>query len=106
MGSTGRPQWVSSCSHHNRSPMESALVTSPAAASPAVRRTEELRILHLEDVLSDVELIAWHLRDAGLRFKSKHVAARDTFLRALEEFYPDVVLSDYQLPGFDGLAAL
>jgi sigma-B regulation protein RsbU (phosphoserine phosphatase) len=69
-------------------------------------RIEDLRILHLEDVLSDVELIGRHLRGAGLRFKSKHVSTKDAFGRMLEEFHPHVVLSDYQLPGFDGLAAL
>jgi sigma-B regulation protein RsbU (phosphoserine phosphatase) len=71
-----------------------------------VARTEDLRILHLEDIPSDAELIERQLRGAGLRFRSKQVSAKDAFARALDDFHPDVVLCDYQLPGFDGLSAL
>jgi sigma-B regulation protein RsbU (phosphoserine phosphatase) len=71
-----------------------------------VIRPEGLRILHLEDVSSDAELIERHLREAGLRFLSEHVADKEAFARALDNFQPDIVLSDFSLPGFDGLSAL
>jgi sigma-B regulation protein RsbU (phosphoserine phosphatase) len=71
-----------------------------------VIRPEGLRILHLEDVSIDAELIERHLRDAGLRFVSERIADKDAFIRALDEFHPDIVLCDYGLPGFDGLSAL
>jgi sigma-B regulation protein RsbU (phosphoserine phosphatase) len=71
-----------------------------------VSQSEGLRILHLEDVQSDAELIERHLSGAGLRFVSEHAADQDAFAKALDEFRPDVVLSDYHLPGFDGLSAL
>jgi len=67
---------------------------------------KELRILILEDVPADTELEEHELRKAGLVFTSKIVDTREAFLKALEEFFPDLILSDYDLPSFDGLAAL
>src|SRR4030043_1615000 len=67
---------------------------------------KELRILILEDVPADAELEEHELRKAGLVFTSKIVATREAFLKELDEFFPDLILSDYALPSFDGLAAL
>ena len=67
---------------------------------------KELRILILEDVDVDAELTELELRKGGIIFIAKHVAAKDAFLKELEEFLPDVILSDYSLPQFDGLSAL
>ncbi|WP_297472783.1 EAL domain-containing protein [Ferrovum sp.] len=66
----------------------------------------ELRILMLEDTPTDAELIERELRKAGLAFTSRRVETRDSFTRALEEFHPDIVLSDYNLPDFNGMVAL
>jgi DNA-binding NtrC family response regulator len=67
---------------------------------------KELRILILEDVPADAELEERELRKAGLVFTSKVVDTREAFLKALDEFFPELILSDYDLPSFDGLAAL
>jgi PAS domain S-box-containing protein len=67
---------------------------------------KELRILILEDVPTDAELEEHELRKAGLVFISKVVDTREAFLKELDEFSPDIILSDYELPSFDGLAAL
>jgi len=67
---------------------------------------KELRILILEDAPVDAELEEHELRKAGLIFTSKVVDTRENFLKALDEFLPDLILSDYELPAFDGLAAL
>lgn len=67
---------------------------------------EELRVLMLEDTLSDAELAERELRKAGITFVSMRVDTRDAFARALEEYHPDVILSDYKLPDFDGMTAL
>ncbi len=69
-------------------------------------RQAELRILLLEDTPTDAELVEDALREAGLSFISKRVDTRDAFIRALEEFKPDIVLADYKLPAFDGGSAL
>lgn len=68
--------------------------------------TEPIRVLMLEDVAEDAELVARALRKAGIAFVSQRVDTRAEFLRALEAFRPDVALLDYRLPGFDGATAL
>jgi signal transduction histidine kinase len=66
----------------------------------------ELKILILEDVPSDAELIERELRRARIGFTSQRVETRDAFLKALVDFVPDLILSDYSLPSFDGMTAL
>jgi PAS domain S-box-containing protein/putative nucleotidyltransferase with HDIG domain len=65
-----------------------------------------LRVLMLEDTPTDAELIEHELRKAGIVFTAKRVTTRETFIHALEDFRPDIILSDYKLPDFDGRAAL
>lgn len=65
-----------------------------------------IRILLLEDSALDAELIAAQLRLAKLDFDIQRVWTRETFLAALFERRSDIILSDHQLPGFDGDAAL
>ena len=76
----------------------------PAATDPAARGA--LRILILEDQPSDAELEQRLLRRAGLDFTAVVVDTEETFLRQLEAFRPEVILSDYSLPGFSGEDAL
>lgn len=66
----------------------------------------ELRILLVEDVPADAELVKYELTDAGLTFDLRCVATKATFLKELDRFSPDIILSDYSLPSFDGLSAL
>lgn len=67
---------------------------------------QPLRILLLEDEPTDAELVEAELREAGLHFVSLRVDTRDGFVRALDEFRPDIVLSDFRLPAFDGESAI
>ncbi|WP_062228297.1 sensor histidine kinase [Aureimonas frigidaquae] len=64
------------------------------------------RILNLEDSDLDAALIEEHLRLAGIRFAIDRVWDREHFLAALKEGTYDLILADYRLPSFDGLAAL
>ncbi len=66
----------------------------------------ELRLLLVEDVALDAELIEHELHRAGLRFRAKRVESSDAFLRELEQHPPDLILSDYGMPAFDGFLAL
>jgi PAS domain S-box-containing protein len=67
---------------------------------------DALKILILEDVPMDAELVEYELGRASIPFLSRRVDSQDSFLRQLEEFQPDVILSDYTLPRFDGMTAL
>ena len=67
---------------------------------------KELRILILEDVPTDAELIQFELTEAGTTFIPMCVADKASYLKALDEFSPDIILSDYSLPSFDGISAL
>ena len=64
-----------------------------------------LRVLHLEDSELDHELMLVHLRRGGLEVRSLRVDSEPAFLAALEQEW-DVVVSDFNLPGFSGLVAL
>ena len=66
----------------------------------------EIKILIVEDQLTDVELAIRELRKDGMHFTYRHVFDRDNFLNELDEFIPDVVLCDYSMPSFDGMTAL
>lgn len=65
-----------------------------------------MRFVLLEDDPNDAELIQFTLAKDGLNIEWQHVAAEPDFRAALARAPPDVVLADYTLPGFDGLAAL
>ena len=66
----------------------------------------QIQILILDDEASDAALVERELRKAGIDFRAKCVQDKRAFLQALDDFTPDLVLSDYSLPGFDGLSAL
>jgi PAS domain S-box-containing protein len=65
-----------------------------------------LRILLLEDHPLDAELIQAHLNEGGLAYDLRRVETRPDFERAVREECPDLILADYSLPAFDGMAAL
>ena len=67
---------------------------------------KKINILILEDLLSDLELILLELKKAKISFEYLHVESKEDFRKALVEFNPDVVLSDYILPQFTGMDAL
>lgn len=67
---------------------------------------EALRILILEDVPMDAELVEYELERARIPFVAHRVDSKDSFLQELDAFCPDVILSDYTLPRFDGMTAL
>ena len=78
------------------------LSTLPSPLSSAPLR---LRVLHLEDSELDPELMLAHLRRGGIDADALRVESEAGDRAALTEPW-DVVVSDYNLPGFSGLRAL
>ena len=65
-----------------------------------------IRILLTEDVASDAELELRELKRAGMRVEHRIADTEPEFRRALLDFKPDVILSDFSMPQFDGMSAL
>lgn len=65
-----------------------------------------LRILHLEDNPADAFLVARQLKNANFRFDTKLIETREHFIEALDNFKPDIILSDHTLPQFNSMDAL
>ena len=66
----------------------------------------ELRILMVEDVPTDAELEIRELKRAGLRVDHRLVDTEDGFRGALRDFRPNLIISDFSMPHFDGMFAL
>ncbi len=65
-----------------------------------------LLVLLLEDVAMDAELLEFELKHSGLACEIRRVDSREAYVEALRDFRPDVILSDFSLPQFDGMHAL
>jgi len=65
-----------------------------------------MRILFVEDMPTDVDLAVLELRKEKLKFEYTTVCTRVDLFKALKEFKPDLVISDYMMPAFNGLQAL
>ncbi len=66
---------------------------------------DAIKILILEDNMSDADLLQRELKKSGLNFTFELVETREGFENALDNYKPDIVLSDYVLPSFDGITA-
>jgi signal transduction histidine kinase len=67
---------------------------------------KELKVLILEDVPTDAALMEHELKKGELSYESTRVDTKEDFICQLEEFDPDLILSDYSLPQFTGMDAL
>ena len=68
--------------------------------------TRPLRVLHLEDNPRDAEMIRHKLDVEGMSCDILLVDSKDGYEAALTRESFDLILSDYNLPGYDGIAAL
>jgi len=67
---------------------------------------KELKILILEDSPADAELAERNLEINLKSMNTKVVDSEEGFIEALNNYNPDLIISDYKLPAFDGLSAL
>ena len=67
---------------------------------------DTVRILLLEDVDTDAELVRRTLEREEVSGPVRRVETQEAFEAALDEFEPDIILADYSLPSFDGMTAL
>jgi signal transduction histidine kinase len=65
----------------------------------------EIKLLVLEDIEADFELIERELKKAGMNFQTKLVDTKSDYEHALRHFKPDVILSDHSLPQFNSTDA-
>lgn len=66
----------------------------------------KIKVLILEDVPLDAELVELELKRSGVEFESIIVEDEKDYLDGLEDFKPDIILADHSLPQFDGITAL
>ena len=67
---------------------------------------DSVKILILEDVSSDFELILDKIKDTKLKFSHLWVESEEEYKKGIIEFIPDIIIADYMLPDYTGLEAL
>jgi PAS domain S-box-containing protein len=67
---------------------------------------QKIKILHLEDVPFDAELVARELKKGKINSDILIVDTKAEFEQALKTFSPDIILSDHSLASFDSHEAL
>ena len=82
--------------------MSQAVQTQPGPKS----LKPPLRVVVVEDSVTDAEILARHLAKANLSVDIERVQTEHEFVAALKRGAPDLILSDFSLPQFDGLRAL
>lgn len=65
-----------------------------------------VRLLYVEDSPNDAELVLRELSKSDITFKHLIVDTKEDYIEALVSFIPDIIISDYFLPHFDGMNAL
>jgi DNA-binding NtrC family response regulator len=65
----------------------------------------EIKVVILEDTKADARLIQQELKKSPINFVSAVVGTKKQFENAIRDFCPDLILSDYSLPSFDGVSA-
>jgi PAS domain S-box-containing protein len=67
---------------------------------------KSLKILIVEDIPTDAELLLREITRSGIKFMHRIVDTHEDYVFGILDFKPDIILSDYSLPSFDGMHAL
>jgi PAS domain S-box-containing protein len=65
-----------------------------------------VRILMAEDLLTDARLAEREIQKTLQSCIFLRVETREDYIQAIDEFQPDLIVTDYHMPFFDGLSAL
>ncbi|HMH21173.1 MAG TPA: response regulator [Puia sp.] len=65
----------------------------------------QTKILIVEHDTQDIELLKYALTKGGISYISEVVENELDYCASLERYQPDIILSDYSFPSFDGLRA-
>ncbi len=68
--------------------------------------TRKMKILILEDSKTDIDLICWEIESGNILYHKLVVDNKEDYITALNDFHPDLILSDHSLPQFNSLEAL
>src|SRR5512133_1884206 len=68
--------------------------------------TEKRTILFVEDLITDYELALYEIKKVNADIVSKRVDKENDFIAALKNYKPDIIISDYVMPEFNGMKAL
>ena len=79
--------------------------TAKASLTTLWNMAAPLRAMLIESSVTDAELNLRELERAGFQCKPQIISKRAEFLEYLERFPFDIVLADYQLPGWNGMDA-
>jgi len=67
---------------------------------------DKIKILFVEDLYSDFELAVYEIKNADIEFECKLTDNKEEYKKLLFEFKPDLIISDYIMPSFNGMLAL
>jgi PAS domain S-box-containing protein len=67
---------------------------------------EVLTILFVEDLITDYELALYEIKKVNSDILSKRVDTEEEYVNALRSLNPDIIISDYVMPKFNGMKAL
>ena len=66
----------------------------------------QIKVLLVEDLPSDALLVLREIKKNDIEILSHTVDSQEEYVAELREFQPDIILSDYNLPTFNGMKAL
>ncbi len=71
-----------------------------------INKNHKLRILSLEDSINDFEIIRELLLEANFDFEIEMVENEQEFIKAIQDHKYDIILSDFNLPGYNAFGSL
>src|SRR4051794_38364823 len=78
----------------------------PPLSHEIARKFNNLKILHLENVETDADLVSRALKKAGIETEILVVNNKEAYVKGIIEFAPDIILSDHTIPTLSSAEAV